>query len=179
MATPPRPHPNCYWVEPGRLLAGEYPGASDEPGARRKLGALLEAGLTYFLDLTDPADPLLPYAPLLQAEAGARGLSAAYARLSIPDMGVPAKPAQMRRILEALDQARAAGRNAYVHCWGGIGRTGTVVGCYLVRHGLTGEAALSQLAAWWRTVPKSRLYPRSPQTDEQVAYVRGWREPAA
>ncbi len=66
-----------------------------------------------------------------------------------------------------------------MHCWGGIGRTGTVVGCYLVHRGLTGEAALARLAAWWRTVPKSALYPRSPQTDEQVAYVLGWREPAA
>lgn len=179
MATLSRPHPNCYWVEPGRLLAGEYPGAHDTPGARRKLGALLDAGLTYFLDLTDPADPLLPYAPLLFEEAGARGLSATYTRLSIPDMGVPAAPAQMRHILEALDQAQAAGQPAYVHCWGGIGRTGTVVGCYLVHRGLTGEAALARLAAWWRTVPKSALYPRSPQTDEQVAYVLGWREPAA
>ena len=111
MATLSRPHPNCYWVEPGRLLAGEYPGAHDTPGARRKLGALLDAGLTYFLDLTDPADPLLPYAPLLFEEAGARGLSATYTRLSIPDMGVPAAPAQMRHILEALDQAQALGRN--------------------------------------------------------------------
>ena len=27
------------------------------------------------------------------------------------------------------------GRKVYVHCWGGVGRTGTVVGCYLVRQG--------------------------------------------
>lgn len=40
---------------------------------------------------------------------------------------------QMRAILDAID--RAAGSIVYVHCWGGHGRTGTVAGCYLVRHG--------------------------------------------
>ena len=30
----------------------------------------------------------------------------------------------------------------YLHCWGGVGRTGTVVGCWLVRHGRTGDEAL-------------------------------------
>lgn len=178
MAALPRPFPNCYWVEPGRLLAGEYPGARDEAGARPRLAALLEAGLTDFVDLTSLDDPLRPYAALLQAEAAARGLAARYTRLAIPDMDVPASPAHMRRILDTLDEAHAAGRSAYLHCWGGIGRTGTVVGCYLVRRGLAGQAALDQLAAWWRTVPKSLSYPRSPQTDEQLAYVRGWREPA-
>jgi protein-tyrosine phosphatase len=94
-------------------------------------------------------------------------------------MGLPASPEHLGRILDTLDGALAAGRNVYLHCWGGIGRTGTVVGCYLVRRGLTGGAALARLAEWWRTVPKSGLYPRSPQTNDQVAYVRAWREPAA
>jgi len=26
---PPKPNPNTYWVIPGKLLAGEYPGARD------------------------------------------------------------------------------------------------------------------------------------------------------
>ena len=29
--------PDCYWVEPDRLLAGEYPGSSVESTARAKL----------------------------------------------------------------------------------------------------------------------------------------------
>lgn len=185
MTTPPldRPHANCYWVEPGRLLAGEYPGDRDAASARAKLGALLAAGLDTFVDLTEPDEPgrlapLQPYAHLLQAEAAARNLTALHQRWPIPDMGLPASPAHMVRILDALDDALAAGRKVYVHCWGGIGRTGTVVGCYLVRHGLSGAAALDQLAAWWRTVPKSLWHPRSPQTDAQADYVRGWHEPA-
>jgi protein-tyrosine phosphatase len=82
----------------------------------------------------------------------------------------------MRRTLDALDLALAQGRNVYLHCWGGVGRTGTTVGCYLVRHGLNGADALAQLAAWWRTVPKSRTFPRSPETEAQAEYIRGWSE---
>ena len=37
--------PDCYWVEPGRLMAGEYPGDWNKRSARRKLRALLDAGV--------------------------------------------------------------------------------------------------------------------------------------
>ena len=46
----------------------------------------------------------------------------------------------------------------------GIGRTGTTIGCYLVRHGLENKQALAQLATWWRAVPKSAYNPQSPET---------------
>jgi hypothetical protein len=61
-----------------------------------------------------------------------------------------------------------------LHCWGGIGRTGTTVGCFLVRHGLEGNEALRQIAQWWQDVPKSRIHPHSPETLEQANFVRDW-----
>lgn len=171
---PERPHRNCYWVELGRLLAGEYPGASEPPAARAKLRGYLEAGITFFLDLTDPRDGLMPYAELLQAEAAVLGRTVEHRRMTIRDMDVPPQ-VYMREILSTLETALAEGHNVYVHCWGGIGRTGTVVGCYLAQNGLTGDQALKQIAHWWRGVAKSWLYPRSPQTEAQVAYVRKWK----
>jgi protein-tyrosine phosphatase len=80
----------------------------------------------------------------------------------------------MRSILDTIDAALQSGRKIYLHCWGGIGRTGTTVGCYLVRRGMNGEEALSQLAEWWRTVPKSRIHQRSPETYEQAHFIREW-----
>jgi hypothetical protein len=80
----------------------------------------------------------------------------------------------MKAILDQLDESLGAGRRIYLHCWGGIGRTGTTVGCYLVRHGLNGEQALRQLAEWWQEVPKSRIHPSSPETREQVNFVLNW-----
>jgi len=124
---PPAPIPDFYWVVPGRLCAGEYPGARTNPAARDKLRLFLEAGLTFFLDLTEERE-LRPYAALLREEAEARGMAVEHRRMAIRDLGTPA-PAETGRMLDAIDAALAAGHRVYVHCYGGIGRTGTIVGC--------------------------------------------------
>jgi protein-tyrosine phosphatase len=78
-----------------------------------------------------------------------------------------------------LDSSLEAGRRIYLHCWGGIGRTGLAVGCFLVRHGMSGEQALEQIADWWQAVTGRRSIPRSPETPEQVEFVLNWREPTS
>ncbi len=99
--------------------------------------------------------------------------SVEYHRFPIGDFGLPS-PAQMKAILDQIDESLGAGHKLYLHCWGGIGRTGTTVGCYLVRRGLGGNEALRQLAEWWREVPKSRIHPDSPETREQAGFVQDW-----
>jgi hypothetical protein len=59
----------------------------------------------------------------------------------------------------------------YVHCRGGRGRTGTVVGCHFVRRGSTGRDALLRLAELWKTVAKSAWKPASPETNAQRSFV--------
>jgi protein-tyrosine phosphatase len=85
----------------------------------------------------------------------------------------------MAAALDAVDRGIGEGLGVYVHCLGGIGRTGTLVGCWLVRHGLAGDEALAAIAHGWKGVAKRWRAPRSPQTEEQHAYVRSWREPAS
>lgn len=167
-----RPLPESYWVEPGCFLAGEYPGHFDSWQARRRIGTLVQAGIDTFIDLTKQNE-VYPYEKILEEEAKAYDLDNRYYRFPIGDFGLPS-PGQMKTILDQIDECLAAGRKIYLHCWGGIGRTGTTVGCYLVRHGLGGEEALCQLAEWWRDVPKSRLHPHSPETVEQANFVREW-----
>ena len=168
------PIPNSYWADPGRLAAGEYPGAPTAKEAEDKLRMLLAAGIDHFIDLTEENERLVPYAPSLAIVAPEMGISATHRRCPIRDVSVPSTCAQMRGILDAIDHALAAGKTVYVHCWGGVGRTGTTVGCWLVRHGLTGDQALAQLAELWRGVAKAYRSPRSPETREQADYVRGW-----
>lgn len=168
-------HPidDSYWVVPGQLLAGEYPGARDEDEARQKLDALLDAGVRHFVDLTEEDEyGLRPYWPLMQQLAAARGLEVGHSRLAIRDMGTPS-PAHMAAVLDAIDGALAQGRPVYVHCFGGIGRTGTVVGCYFVRQGINAETALAEIARRREGTPDG--YRQSPETEDQRRLVLNWR----
>jgi hypothetical protein len=169
-----RPISESYWVEPGQFLAGEYPGKYEEESTRKRVDALIEAGIDTFIDLTQSGETL-PYKDILLEQATAYGVHITHQRYAIGDFGLPTSK-QMNDILNAIEENLQAGRKIYVHCWGGIGRTGTTVGCYLVRQGKSAEEALDQLAAWWRGVPKSQYHPHSPETREQVAFIRSWAE---
>ena len=79
----------------------------------------------------------------------------------------------MEAILAAIDGSLAAGRTVYVHCFGGIGRTGTVIGCWLVRRGTPGEEAIAQIARWREGTPDEAI--PSPETREQRDFVLAWR----
>lgn len=171
MSLPPRPTPDCYWVAPG-FLAGSYPRTREHESSCAKLKRILEAGVTRFVDLTTPNDPLEPYGELLEALADGAAVRDPY---PVIDMSVPESPDLTRSILDAIDREIEAGGTVYLHCWGGVGRTGTVVGCWLVRHGMSGEAALARVARLWATRPGSD-WSSSPQTEEQFGYVRHWAE---
>ncbi len=170
----PPPLPNSYWVEPGRLLAGEYPGSPSRADTLERLHRLLAAGVTYFVDLTEPGEAT-PYDQLLPHESRQGRQNVLYARKPILDHDVPAGPEIMVEILAYIDRALAAGHCVYVHCRAGVGRTGTVLGCHLVHRGMTPDAALKHLNELWRANERSRIWPSTPETDEQVDYVRNWR----
>ena len=165
-----RPFPDSYWVIPGRLLAGEYPGSQLLPEASRELRSLLGAGIDTFIDLTLD-DQLNPYEPILRMEANRMQKTYSYFKFGIRDVSVPTK-GQMKRILDTIDYAMAEGYNLYVHCWGGIGRTGTVVGCYLARHGVSNQTVLGEIARLRKVVPDRRP---SPETSQQRWMVVNWQ----
>lgn len=160
--------PNAYWVLPGSLMAGPYPGDLLPEQRNQKLIGLLHAGVNEFFDLTSPTDGLEPYLPGLP-QHGRTG----YRRRSIPDFSVPTHE-EMRAILDELDLLVHAGRTVYLHCWGGRGRTGTVVGCYLVRSGLKGAEALAKIAELRKGTSKGWM--DSPETPEQRRMVLEWRD---
>jgi hypothetical protein len=171
-----KPIPESYWVVPGSFLAGQYPASTrgDDFATRQRLTSFLNLGFDTFFDLTAPGE-LPGYDTVLREEAAHYGLPVEHRRFPVGDFGLPS-PEGMRSLLEALDAALGAGRRVYLHCWGGIGRTGTAVGCWLVRHGLDGERALQRLAGLYATAGQSRQHPRSPETDAQVDFIRTWKD---
>jgi protein-tyrosine phosphatase len=172
MKASPHPIPDSYWVLPGKLLAGEYPGSRVylEP-AHSRLNALLEAGVDCFIDLTRQGE-LPDYSALLQEEAASLGKEAQYLSFPIGDFSIPTVEG-MKAVLDAIDHALESGRVVYVHCWAGIGRTGTTVGCYLVRHGMSGEEALQRIAALRRDIPSGTS--PSPESRQQWDFVLNWQ----
>ncbi len=124
---------------------------------------LLDAGIQLFINLTEVGEAA-PYADWL-------GERAYHLRLPIPDFGAPAS-SMMALILDWLDEAMAASWRVYIHCLAGLGRTGTVIGCYLVRHGLTGPQALEKLTLL--RAHSTYATSSSPETDEQRRLVLHW-----
>ena len=169
----PRPHANCYWLIPGQLLAGEHPSSTASAASATRIDAMLDAGVREFIDLTEEGEGPEHYAPILVARAAARNLQVGHRRFAIPDYGVPSAPL-MRTTLDAIYGAVDAREAIYLHCWGGVGRTGTVVGCLLREQGLTAAEALELLQHKWRAMEKRTRHPRSPETAGQIAFIQQW-----
>ena len=171
MNTPLRPAapplPNSYWVRPGEFLAGEHPGGLNDAETIERIAQLSAAGIDAYLDLTGPGERDA-YVHLLPAHIE-------YDCRPLIDHGVPEALEQMAEIVDLVGDALRRGRRLYVHCRAGIGRTGTVVGCWLAGQGYVGEAALDQLNTLWQQCERSKRWPFVPETPQQREFVLGWR----
>jgi hypothetical protein len=172
------PFQHSYWVVPGKFLAGCYPGSEDPAETENRCKALLDQGLRTFIDLMEPWEmdgsemPFIPYAPALKAVADSMGIETVFYRYGIKEFEVPEEEL-MIRILDTIDTSMDENRPVYLHCRGGIGRTGTAVGCYLARHGYAaGEDALAMIHELRRFTPFS--FVRSPESSGQREMVKSW-----
>ena len=84
----------------------------------------------------------------------------------VPDF-TPPKLDQIQKMIEFIDQQTAAQKPVVVSCYAGIGRTGTVLACYLVHRGQEPADAMNRVR---------ELRPGSIQTPEQEAAVREYSE---
>jgi hypothetical protein len=133
----------------------------------------IEVGIRHFIDLTESGE-LIPYESILLEESRAAGITVTYQRFPIRDNSAPSDSEHLAEILFAIDRRIREGGAVYLHCWGGVGRTGLVVACWLQEHGRTPAAALAELSAKWSTVEKIYRKPESPETPTQVDWVKSW-----
>jgi hypothetical protein len=177
------PFPGSYWVIPGELLAGGYPGDPDGDTMDGRLQALLDAGIRSVIDLMDEEEVLehengeffAPYEDRLEELAEARGEIAEIQRHAIIDGSTPT-PQQIELILDAID-AEIDGRNSptYIHCSDGHGRTGLVVGCYLARHGIAKGKSVLEKIVELRAVHPELVDHKSPGNIVQERLVTRWK----
>lgn len=178
IVAPTVPFPKTWWVQPGKILAGPYPGDEQPSMMDERLGGLLDAGIRSIICLQEEDElnhgnrPFPIYRRRFMQLAAQRGIEVACLRFAIKDMDIPTRPL-MELILDALDGSLNRRMPVYVHCWAGHGRTATVIGCWLVRHGIGGEQSLAQIARLREFDPFLQAR-SSPQTEAQRAMIRTW-----
>jgi hypothetical protein len=172
------PFTRSYWVIPGRFLAGCYPGGQTAASAAVKTKGLIDAGVTDIVSLMEAGEtnhaglPFEDYMPSANATATAMGRKVQWCRHPIVDGGITTVTA-MKAILNDIDSALQRSGIVYVHCWGGRGRTGTVVCCWLIRHG---QAAPDDAVGKMHTLIGDKIqdFLPSPENDEQRLFIEQW-----
>lgn len=159
---------HAWWVEPGQILAGEYPGSPDSEHHEWKLTALADAGIETIIDLTRDTDGLRSYGKSWEELGRWRGRTLKRIHHPIIDCSVTT-PEGYDAINADIARELAVGRPVYVHCWGGVGRTGTVVGCWHVSQGTTASEALGRIAAARAGTRKADR--PAPETESQVDMI--------
>lgn len=158
---------HAWWVVPGRLLAGEYPGDKKPWRAALKIRTLIAAGVDSFVDLTEAGELTWGGAPMVRYDDR---LPARYVRFPIPDRSA-IDDAGYDQILSHIRAEMRDGRVVYLHCWGGKGRTATVVGSWLIAHdGLDYPQVLARLATLRTGTRKASA--QVPETAEQQRVLR-------
>lgn len=129
--------------------------------------ALAELGVEGVLCLTGSS---CPYKPDPLRVVGCMDLEDLY------HAGPPQHPAEQARLLhwavESVLGELVQGRGVAVHCAGGTGRTGTVIGCVLRALGHDASGVLAYLDR----VNRSRGKPGWPESPWQAAMVEAYRE---
>ena len=178
------PYARAYWVIPGSLLAGAYPGGTDEASTVERMQALLDVGIHSVIDLMTEEEILehedgqvfLPYEDQLEALGEERDVVVEIVRHGIED-GNTLVEQEMAMILDSID-AEIDGRSSptLVHCSDGHGRTGMVIGCYLARHGIAnGKPALEKIKEL-RSLDPQLAEHRSPVNMVEEKFVLRWKQ---
>lgn len=160
-----RPLFQSYQVS-NHLWAGEYPGDKGEEKAKDKLQQLIRFGVRYFIDLTEEGE-LVPYKHLLPTNI-------TYYRYPIRDVSIPESVEKARQIVDTiLSFSKGQYGDVYVHCWGGVGRTGTIIACVIAEtmEYPQFDAVMTELRQRFAQMPKS-AYRRTPETKEQEQFIR-------
>lgn len=144
---------------PGRVFRSPMPFSAFDPDGEL-LAVYHREGISTIVLLAPDEECLRLTGKELRALYALEGFEVIY--LPIQDMGVPAQSELDRSLAEAMEKAQS-GCHLVIHCYAGVGRTGTFSACLAKRIlGLNGERAI----AWVR-----RYIPRAIETEGQTQLV--------
>lgn len=156
-----RPLYQSYYLE-RHIFVGEYPGDKDRERALAKIQHMTHFGVRHFIDLTEEGE-LLPYSNLLPQDS-------TYTRFPIRNVGVPRDYDSVERLVMRIKElSRRDDGYVYIHSWGGVGRTGTIIACYLENDSY--ENTMKILRHKYSLMPKS-AFRCIPDTTEQENFIR-------
>lgn len=170
-----KPFPQCFWIHEGLLCAGCYPGDPDRETRDAKLHGLLDCGIRRVVSLMAATErgrngrPFEPYVPRLHELAAERDVVVECVNLPIRDACAPSPPS-LQKILETIEMGLREQTPTYLHCWGGHGRTGTVIACHLIQKGHSPQQAIDALLHLRADLPKNQ----HPFEGDQEQFVRSW-----
>ncbi len=145
--------------DPGRNLDSDVRLREDLDVLAQEHGAKLLVTLVERPELAKLGD--------LRGEARRAGLT--WIHFPIPDLWVP-DVAATRRLVARMLRSLERGDGVVVHCWGGLGRAGTIAASCLVAHGRSPDRALALVRA---------ARPGAVQSEAQEQFVRDFTGAAA
>lgn len=157
------------WVLQGRLIQGAHPSSLDDDVHIELLDTILKTRVNTFVSLLEEDEQSMfrPYEEYVKMLAFKR---IKFIKLPIPDMGITEDRRIWKLAKHIVRRLQTSNDVFYVHCWGGHGRSGTLVSLVLVLLGMSAEKAIRYV----NRCHKSRSYNGdvpSPQTLEQIDQV--------
>lgn len=135
-----------YWVDgpwPGKLAIAARPRGGD--WLEDDVSNWKRAGINSVLSLlTSEEESDLD---LREEAVEVRKLGLEFFSFPIADRQVPRSEAKLGEALERLNRTLSAGKNVVVHCRQGVGRSGLVAACVLIKTGMSPGAAVDAVSA--------------------------------
>ncbi len=135
-----------YWIDerwPGKLAVSARPRGGD--WLEDEVSDWKRSGVDAVLSLLEKAEE---QEMNLEKEGEAvRDQGLEFISLPIPDRQAPPSETKVTATIDRTTQTLKSGKNVLVHCRQGIGRSGLIAACLLIRKGMSPGAALEKVMA--------------------------------